>query len=94
MNRDLAANQDANEDTLQILSDIQSELALKKSAAKQPVVAGQIGCVPPNTPFLLFNIFLLRGRLGGGSLKRSLPKSCPGGELKRTEWVWRPHFCD
>ena len=49
MNRDLVANQDTSKDTLQILSDIKSDMALKKSAAKQPTVAGQIGCVPPNT---------------------------------------------
>ena len=47
LNREMAANKEANKETLRILNKIDNDMALRNSAAKQPAIAGKIGCFPP-----------------------------------------------
>ena len=46
LNREMAANKEANKETLRILNKIDNDMALRNSAAKQPTIAGKIGCFP------------------------------------------------
>ena len=46
LNREMAANKETNERTLELLTKIDHDIALRNTAIKQPTRAGQIGCFP------------------------------------------------
>ena len=60
LNRELAANKKTNETALRILTKIDNDIALRNTAVKQPTLAGQIGCIPPNIN-LFFSMYSFSG---------------------------------
>ena len=82
LNREMAANKEANKETLRILNKIDNDMALRNSAAKQPTIAGKIGCVPPNTK-LFFSMFSFPGEEWvEGALIKAFPSPAKVASLK------------
>ena len=57
----MAAKKETNEETLRIVNKIENDMALRNSAVKQPIVAGQIGCIPASNIDLVFLIYSFSG---------------------------------